>query len=68
MYKHKNNIVGDICKKWFDNANITLTPYEVGNSFGRTNFVVDDIYLRYIQFRTLHYRFFTNDILEKIGI
>ena len=68
MYKHNNNIVGDICKKWFDKANLTLTPYEVGNSFGRTNFVVDDIYLRYIQFRTLHYRFFTNDILEKIGI
>ena len=68
MYKHNNNIIGDICKKWFDKANLILTPYEVGNSFGRTNFVVDDIYLRYIQFRTLHYRFFTNDILEKIGI
>ena len=30
--------------------------------------IVDDIYLRYIQFRTLHYRYFTNDFLETTGI
>ena len=29
---------------------------------------MDDIYLKYIQFRTLHYRYFTNNILAKIGI
>ena len=28
----------------------------------------DDIYLRYIQFRTLHRRFFTNDLLHKMKI
>ena len=29
---------------------------------------MDDIYLRYIQFRTLHRRFYTNDILYKIKL
>ena len=30
--------------------------------------MVDDVYLRYIQFRTLHRRFYTNDILFKMKI
>ena len=28
----------------------------------------DDVYLKYIQFRTLHYRFFTNDMPKKCNI
>ena len=34
----------------------------------KTNVLIDDIYLKYIQFRTLHYRFYTNDLLLKCGI
>ena len=28
----------------------------------------DDIYLRYIQFRTLHRRFYTDNLLYKMGL
>ena len=69
MYvKNNNNIVNNICTKWFEKGNLILAPHEVRDSFSRTNYIVDDIYLKYIQFRTLHYRYFTNDILVKIGI
>ena len=68
MYVHNNNIVDNICTKWFEKGNLILAPHEVRDSFSRTNFIVDDIYLRHIQFRTLHYRYFTNDFLETTGI
>ena len=68
LYVHNNNIVNNICTKWFEKRNLILAPHEVRDSFSRTKCIVDDIYLRYIQFRTLHYRYFTNDILVKIGI
>ena len=38
------------------------------NSFPATHKTIHDIYLKYTQFRTLHYRFFTNDVLLKCGI
>ena len=68
MYVRNSNIIHNICTKWADKGNIILSPLEVKYSFHKTNVVVDDIYLKYIQFRTLHYRYFTNDILAKIGI
>ena len=68
MYPCNNNIIDNICKKWFEKGNLIFSPHEVGNSFNRTHSIVDDIYLRYIQFRTLYYRFLTDDIPEKIKI
>ena len=56
MYVHNNNIVGNICKKWFEKGNLIFASHEVRNSFNRTNSIID-IYLRYIQLRVLHYRF-----------
>ena len=44
------DILHNICQKWDSKASIIL---------------FDDVYLRYILFRTLHYRFFTNDMLKK---
>ena len=39
----------------------------IGRYFKKIS-IIDDIYLRYIQFRTLHRRLYTNNILHKIGI
>ena len=58
----------NICLKWYNKGDITLDPNEVRNSFLATHRIIGDIYLKYTQFRTLHYRFFTNDVLYKCGI
>ena len=47
-------------------GNITES-YDFKKSFSKIS-MFDDIYLRYIQFRTLHRRFFTNNILFKMRI
>ena len=65
---NQNDIVNKVCLKWYDKGDITLHPYEVRNSFIKTHRMVDDIYLGYTQFRTLHYRYFTNDVLVKCRI
>ena len=64
MHICKNNIVDNICKRWFEKGDQILLPYEVRNSFIKTNKIVDDINLKYIQFRTLHYRFSINDLFK----
>ena len=61
-------IVEEACEKWNSRANLTLTPIEISKSFKRHSSLIDDSYAKYIQFRTLHQCFFTNDRLFKIGI
>ena len=72
MYKSligkKSDILQNICQKWFTKGDIIISPYEVRNSFLSTHRMIDDIYLKYTQFRTLHYRFFTNDVLFRCRI
>ena len=68
MYYHNCDILGNICAKWYDRGSLIFSTHDVRNSFVRTHALIDDIYLEYIQFRTLHYRFFTNDLLLKIKI
>ena len=68
MYYHNCDILGNICAKWYDRGSVIFSTHDVRNSFVRTHALIDDIYLEYIQFRTLHYRFFTNDLLLKIKI
>ena len=60
--------VEEACDKWNLKGNLSLTPIEISKSFKRHSTLVDDTYAKYIQFRTLHQRFFTNDRLHKIGI
>ena len=62
------DIVEEACEKWNTKANLSLTPNELSKSFKRHSTIIDDSYAKYIQFRTLHQRFFTNDRLLKIGI
>ena len=64
----QSDILQKICQKWFTKGNITINPYEVRTSFLSTHRMIDDVYLKYTQFRTLHYRFFTNDVLVKCRI
>ena len=64
LHEENNSIITNICAKWSEKAELILHPYEVKNSFVKTNVLIDDIYLKYIQFRTLHYRFYTNDLLK----
>ena len=72
LYKYlkgkQSDILQNICLKWYNKGDIALDPNEVRNSFLTTHRMIDDIYLKYTQFRTLHYRFFTNDVLFKCGI
>ena len=47
--------------------NLRISFFTIGRPFKKIS-QIDGIYLRYIQFRTLHRRFYTNNILHKIGI
>ena len=62
------NIVEENCNKWNTCDDISLTPIEISKSFKRHSTLVNDTYAKYVRFRTLHQRFFTNDRLTKIGI
>ena len=64
----QSDILQNICLKWYTKGDINLNPYEVRSSFLSTHRMIDDIYLKYTQFRTLHYRFFTNDVLVNFRI
>ena len=62
------DILHNICQKWDSKASITFNTSEISKSFVRTHVPFDDVYLKYMQFRTLHYSFFTNDMLKKFNI
>ena len=54
--------------KWDSKASLILNTTEVSKSFIHTNVLFDNVYLKYIQFRTLYHRFFTNDMLKKCNV
>ena len=68
VYKHlmgKNlTIIEKACDKWSEKIENRISPFSMRKSFSK-NTMIEDIYLRYIQFRTLHRRFYTNNILFK---
>ena len=68
LHPKNSHIAQNICTKWYDKADIPILPYDVKRSFSVTNNQVEDTYLRFTQFRTLHYRFYTNDVLTKCKI
>ena len=61
------SIITNACEKWSEKITTRIETFSMRKSFIKIN-LVDDIYLRYIQFRTLHRRFYTNDILYKIKL
>ena len=62
-----DNIITNACAKWTEKITTTIETFSMRKSFTKIN-MVDDVYLRYIQFRTLHRRFYTNDILFRMKI
>ena len=67
MLGKNRNILTETSNKWNEKMNLDLTTSAIGRSFNKIS-IIDDIYLRYIQFRSLHRRLYTNNILYKIGI
>ena len=63
-----DHVLHNIATKWHDKTNIEIESYSLGRSFTKHHRYYNDTYLKYIQFRTLHYRFFTNDRLFTMGI
>ena len=57
-------IIEKACDKWSEKIENRISPFAMRKSFSKIT-MVEDIYLRYIQFRTLHRRFYTNNILFK---
>ena len=67
MLGNHSNILLETSNKWNEKMNLNLSSFSIGRSFRKIT-IIDDTYLRYIQFRTLHRRFYTNNILHKIEI
>ena len=63
MLGKNRNILAEKSDKWNEKVNLALSSFTIGRSFKKIS-LIDDIYLRYIQFRTLHQRFYTNNILH----
>ena len=72
MYKYihgrSSDILYNICQKWDTKASLNFNASDISKSFVRTHVLFDNVYLKYIQFRTLHYRFYTNDMFKKFNI
>ena len=67
MIGRNRSIIDKVVGKWEVKTEVEINSFTVSRSFIR-NSKVDDIYLRYIQCRTLHRRFHTNNILCKMGV
>ena len=67
LLSKNNSIIENACLKWNEKLGNVTATFDFKKSFSKLN-MFDDIYLRYIQFRTLHRRFFTNNILFKMRI
>ena len=67
MIGRNRGIIEKVVKKWTMKTEIKISSFAVSRSSIR-NCKVEDIYLRYIQFGTLHRLFYTNKILCKMGI
>ena len=67
MLGKNKNILVETSNKWNEKMELSISSLSMGRSFRKIT-IIDDTYLKYIQFRTLHRRFYTNNVLHKIGI
>ena len=67
LLSKNNSIIENAVYKWNSKVGNIMVHYDLKKSFSKIS-MFDDIYLRYIQFRTLHRRFYTNNILFKMRI
>ena len=55
-------------ERWSEKTDLNLESFNLGQSFNYHHHKYKDTYLKYIHFRTLHHRFYTNELLFKMGI
>ena len=67
LLNRNNSIIEKACNNWNAKVGNITETFDFRRFFSKIS-MFDDIYLRYIQFRTLHRRFFTNNILFKMRI
>ena len=67
MIERHVGISDNSSKNWKEKTEVGMDAFSMGKSFSRIT-KIGDIYLRYIQFRTLHRRFYMNNILCKFSI
>ena len=62
------HILDNAVDRWNENIELDLGSFSLSKSFKYHHLRYKDTYLKYILFRTLHHRFYTNDLLIKMGI
>ena len=67
LLSKNNSIIEKAGNNWNEEVGHMSETFDFRKSFSRIN-MFDDMYLRYIQFRTLHCRFFTNNIHYEMRI
>ena len=68
MKASSSHVLDTAVAKWCEKTDFNLNSFEFGRSFHKHHLLYKDTYLKYIQFRTLHHRFYTNEKLFKMGI
>ena len=67
MKGSSNHILDNAADRWNDKTDLDFMSLNLSESFNFHHQKYKDTYLIYIQFRTLHHRFYTNDLLFKMG-
>ena len=62
------HILDTLVDKWAENSDVVTDTISISRSFQKHHLNYKDTYLKYLQFRTLHHRFYTNEKLFKMGI
>ena len=68
MKNSNSHILDNIVSSWEEKTNIEMEYISLGRSFIKHHLRYKDTFLKYIQFGTLHNRFYTNAKLYKMGI
>ena len=68
MKQSSSHVLDTAVAKWCEKTDFDFNSFEFGRSFHKHHLLYKDTYLKYIQFRTLHHRFYTNEKLFKMGI
>ena len=56
-----SSVLDTAVEKWCANSELDFNSFDLSRSFQKHHLIYKDTYLKYIQFRTLHHRFFTRD-------
>ena len=62
------HILDTLVEKWAENSDVVTDAISVSRSFHKHHLNYKDTYLKYLQFRSLHHRFYTNEKLYNMGL